>query len=143
MNNRKKQSGFTLIELLIVVAIVGILGAVAYPSYIDYVRNSKLPEGTSKLATIKNKMEHYFHDERTYDGACESSNIVSLLVSTDNFRYECVADGETYTLNAYGTSEQLIGFNYSINEIGQKQTIEAPAGYNTGACWVMNKSGCH
>lgn len=142
MKIKNKINGFTLIELMIVVLIVGILGSIAYPSYIDYVRNSKLPEGTGNLSTMKNKMEHYFQDERTYTGACDSAAIKSLLKDTSNFTYECEADGETFTLSAIGSSEQTKGFNYSINEIGEKQTVASPAGYSTGACWVMTKSGC-
>ena len=43
------QQGFTLIELMVVVAIVGILAAVAYPSYQDYVTRGQIAEGTSTL----------------------------------------------------------------------------------------------
>ena len=142
MKIKNKINGFTLIELMIVVLIVGILGAVAYPSYVDYVRNSKLPEGTTNLATMKNKMEQYFQDERTYTGACDSSSVKAYLKDTSNFKYECEASGETFTLNAVGTSEQTKGFTYSINEISEKQTVASPSGYSTGACWVMTKSGC-
>lgn len=142
MKIKNKVNGFTLIELMIVVLIVGILGSLAYPSYVDYVRNSKLPEGATKLAKIKNKMEHYFQDERTYTGACDSTSIKELLKSTDNFKYECEAENETFKLNAFGTSKQTTGFQYLINEKGEKETVSSPDGYSTGSCWVMNKTGC-
>lgn len=137
-----KQNGFTLIELMIVVLIVGILSAVAYPSYSDYVRNSKLPEGTAQLTQAKNKMEHYYQDERTYAGACNSSMIKSLLKDTDNFTYDCESDDTTFTITADGKTTQVKDFEYTVNELSEKKTLKAPTGYPIGACWIMNKSGC-
>ncbi|MFA0567277.1 pilin [Vibrio gallaecicus] len=48
--NAKKQNGFTLIELMIVVAIIGVLSAIAVPAYQDYVTRSEMSSG---LATVK------------------------------------------------------------------------------------------
>ena len=64
-----KQSGFTLIELMIVVAIVGILATIAYPSYSDYVIRGRIPEATSALAAKRVQLEQFFQDNRTYVGA--------------------------------------------------------------------------
>ena len=62
--------GFTLIELMIVVAIIGILAAVALPAYNDYVRRGKIANATSVLSMMRVQMEQYFQDNRTYVGAC-------------------------------------------------------------------------
>lgn len=52
-----KNSGFTLIELMIVVAIVGILAAIAIPAYQDYVARAHVASGTSSIAPLKNAVE--------------------------------------------------------------------------------------
>lgn len=65
-------SGFSLIELLVVVAIVGILGAVAYPSYLGYVQDSRRSDGKAALLTLANEQEKWHLGNGTYAGTLAS-----------------------------------------------------------------------
>lgn len=61
--------GFTLIEMMIVVAIIGILAAIAYPSYEEYVKSSRRAEAQSALMGLAAAMERHFTANNSYTGA--------------------------------------------------------------------------
>ncbi len=71
-NFRKSEKGFTLIELMIVVAIIGILAAIAIPNFIRFQLKSKSSEGKVNLAAIRTAEEGYMAEFGTYVGAVAS-----------------------------------------------------------------------
>lgn len=74
------QKGFTLIELMIVVAIIGILAAIALPAYQDYTKRSHVGEGLSLAGAAKLGVTEFFADR----GALPTSNAdVGLAAATD------------------------------------------------------------
>ena len=68
----KKQHGFTLIELMIVVAIIGILAAIAIPAYQDYIARSQVSEGVQLLGGGKTPLAEFFADQGRWPSAAGS-----------------------------------------------------------------------
>lgn len=154
---RHRVVGFTLIELMVVVAIIGVLAAIALPNYNEYVMRSRVNEAVSNLSDLRVKMEQYFQDNRTYAGACVAGTVTQLPSSTTTkfFDFSCLGtcNGVTalptataYCIKATGKSS-MTGFEYTVTETNTRSTtVSAGATTATGwngnaACWVTNKSG--
>ncbi|KTC88754.1 pilin [Fluoribacter dumoffii] len=95
-----KQKGFTLIELMIVVAIVGILAAIAIPAYQDYVIRARVTEGLSIASSAKTTVS-----ENATTGAADLSLGWSFANPTQNVQSVAVAANTgvitiTYTAQA-------------------------------------------
>ncbi|WP_277222809.1 type IV pilin protein [Pseudomonas indica] len=63
---KRRQNAFTLIELMIVVAVIGILAAIAYPSYQEHVRKARRADAQTALMESAQHMERYFTAKGTY-----------------------------------------------------------------------------
>jgi type IV pilus assembly protein PilE len=155
------NKGFTLIELMIVVAIVGILAAVAMPAYTDYALRGKVVEAISILSDLRTKMEKYYQDERNYGAATTCGNDgtttrvpMPATPEVRYFSYTCTTDGQTFTITATGVAgEGTGGFTYTINHSNQRRTNSVRSGWagadqnsawssgTDSSCWVKNKSG--
>lgn len=134
----KRNCGFTLIELMIVVAVVAILAGIAVPSYSDYALRSKVTDATTQLSALRMRMEQWYGDNRSYEGACDA-----IATQTQYFSFACdgVATESAYKLKATGSASGGMGsFSFTIDQANNK-TSETK--WTTGAqtCWIVNKGG--
>ena len=72
----RSKKGFTLIELMIVVAIIGILAAIAIPNFLKFQAKSKQSEAKTNLKGIFTAETSYFGENNTYDTMTKSYNFV-------------------------------------------------------------------
>ena len=101
---RNGQEGFTLIELMIVVAIIGILAAVALPAYQDYTKKSKFTEVVTQVGAARTAVELCYQTEGSLDD-CDAGEggIPAAVVTTtyDNLDTMNIVDG---VITAVGTA---------------------------------------
>ena len=145
----KRSQGFTLIEVMVVVAIIGILSAIAIPQYNDYLTRSRIPQAVSTLSGAKVRMEQFFQDNRFYNSDGSTSATCGFtLPNTTNFSYTCVAsnNGQAYVWTATGIDPgPMKGFSFTINQVNARtSTIAAGAVWPaaTSGCWITNKGSC-
>jgi type IV pilus assembly protein PilA len=70
-----KKAGFTLIELMIVVAILGILAAIAIPAFVTYIRRAKTVEATENVSKLFDAAASYYSKERTASGLTGTTQV--------------------------------------------------------------------
>ena len=106
MNKMRDEKGFTLIELMIVIAIIGILAAIAIPQFSAYRKRSYNASANADLRNAATAQEAYFVDESTYSSAVGPLQGASYgLYTTDNVTVIVMdADTDGYTMTALHSS---------------------------------------
>ncbi len=87
---KRVQQGFTLIELMIVVAIIGILAAIAIPQYAEYTNRARVSEGLQLAAAAKTGVSEYYSSQKAY----ASTNDMAGISAKDNIQGNNVSSVE-------------------------------------------------
>src|SRR5687767_6966046 len=143
-----RNRGFTLIELMITVVVVGILAAIAYPSYDAYLKRNRRAEAQQLLAGIANRESQYLLDSRMYTDVIGATGL-----NANTERWTCTPSGAptscsnasytvtvavnnaatppTFTATATAVGKQVSDGNLTINQAGAK-VRQVGAGPNLG-----------
>ncbi len=101
MTGRKKGEGFTLIELLVVIIIIGILAAIALPSFLNQANKAKQSEAKQYVGTLVRAQQAFYLEESKF-AASISSLSKPVAAATTNYDYRTAPDGSDGA-NVYGT----------------------------------------
>lgn len=129
-----KTRGFTLIEMMMVVAIIAILSAIAYPSYQNQIRRSNRADAKVVLTDVAQRLERCYTSFGSYDSAScgTKSALVAGVASTEGYYAVTVSNysGATYQLTANAVKAPQTADTgctaLSLNQLGER----GPAG-----CW--------
>jgi type IV pilus assembly protein PilE len=140
---RRPHQGFTLIEVMITVAIIGILAAVALPSYTDYVRRGKLQEGFAEMATARVKLEQYYQDFRNYGTTATACPNEVAMPTSKYFTYTCkwgsTSSSQSYELKAAGKGD-ISGYDFTVDQANAQKTLNFKGVAVNKPCWITKAS---
>lgn len=129
----QKKLGFTLVELMIVMAVIGILAAIGYPAYQNYVIRAKRADGKAALLAVQLAEEKWRANHTSYTTALDSTGL-NIGTSSPNGHYTISVsstNGYTVTAAPSGFSDAKCG-NLGINQAGTKTVTGSDSVAN---CW--------
>lgn len=130
--NGRNRLGFTLVELMIVMVVVAILLALAYPSYVQYIRKSKRGEAQQLLMNWSVNQEIYRSNHTSYSDGTEADGISPPSHDDYTFTVSGVSPSG-YTLTADANGDQ--GKDVEDGQSCDVMTLNANGAKNPNPCW--------
>jgi prepilin-type N-terminal cleavage/methylation domain-containing protein len=126
---QREEQGFTLIELLVVVVILGILTAIAVPSYLSFQGRSKDAAAKADLRELLPSVESFYADKGTYVGM----NMNALPDANSLLNYDASIQAANYTLGTLTASSYCVATNAG-GSLTQWHVTGPGSVYAAGAC---------
>ena len=130
---KQTNNGFTLIELMIVIAIIGILAGIAYPSYTGFVKKANRADAIDSLLVLSGRMEEFYMNNDSYIGATVgAAGTVGRDQSSEGLYTLSIpaATAFAYTITATPVGADPECTTFTLNQLGQKGST----GTST-SCW--------
>ena len=112
---KKVQQGFTLIELMIVVAIIGILAAIAIPAYQDYTIRAQVSEGLNLVAGSKAAVTEFYQDQGRYPANQAEAGLANATDINGNYVQQVAVTANTGVLTVTYSNTGNQSANANIN----------------------------
>jgi type IV pilus assembly protein PilE len=130
---RRSNRGFTLIEIMIVIAIIGIVITIGYPSLTEYVKKGRRTEVAGLLSEQAQILERFYSKNNVYTG------ITGLSTGNDFYTITPTLTDQTFLLTATRKTGTAMATDkcgdFTLTNTGVRSMVNATAGLTTKDCW--------
>ncbi|KZN18110.1 MULTISPECIES: type IV pilin protein [Pseudomonas] len=130
---RRSNRGFTLIEIMIVIAIIGIVITIGYPSLTEYVKKGRRTEVAGLLSEQAQILERFYSKNNVY------TNATGLSAGNDFYTITPTLTDQTFLLTATRKAGSSMASdkcgNFTLTNTGVRGMVNATSGLTTKDCW--------